>query len=143
MEIIGNIAYVIRKFKPDIVCTHNPNSYFSKSFTNEYYHVNHKDHRICGISTLDAVYPFSRDRSFFIEHTREGLEPHTVKALFFTANPEQINTKVDISKVVDKKKKGLSEHKSQFDKETVERIIKGGVSGKKNIENGFYITLRG
>jgi len=142
MELIGNIAYIIRKFKPDIVLTHNPNSYFSKSFTNSVYHVNHKDHRTCGISTMDAVYPFSRDRSFFVEHANEGLEPHIVKAIMFTGTPEQINTKIDISKVINKKKKGMNEHKSQFDKKTIEEILSHFKDGKKHVERGFYINLR-
>jgi LmbE family N-acetylglucosaminyl deacetylase len=142
MELIGNIAYVVRKFKPDIVLTHNPNNYFSKSVTDDYYHVNHKDHRVCGISTLDAVYPFSRDRSFFIEHAKEGILPHTSLAMLFTAG-EEANTEIDITGVIDKKKNGLARHKSQFDKETVERILEGGKVGEKNIERGFYITLRG
>ena len=141
MELIGKIAYVVRKFKPDIVCTHNPNSFFSKSFTQDHYHVNHKDHRICGTSTMDAVYPFSRDRSFFIEHTQEGLHPHIVRAMLFTATPEQINTKIDIEKVIKIKKNGMDKHKSQFNKEKIEEILGHFKDGKNDVERGFYIKL--
>lgn len=142
MQLIGKIAYHIRKFRPDIVCTHNPNGYFSKSFTEEYFHVNHKDHRICGISTMDAVYPFSRDRSFFPEHANEGLEPHTVKAVLFTATPEEINTEIDTTSVISQKEKGMREHKSQFDDETIQRILGHFKNGERNVERGFYITLK-
>ena len=141
MKLIGNIAYVVRKFKPDIVCTHNPNGFFNKSAKHDYYHVNHKDHRVCGISTMDAVYPFSRDRSFFIEHINEGLKQHTVKHMLFGGG-EEINTKIDFTKVKSTKIKGMSEHKSQFDKETVERIIDGQKEERKCVERGFYIELR-
>lgn len=142
MELIGKIAYHIRKFKPDIVCTHNPNGFFSKSFTEDYYHVNHKDHRVCGISAMDAVYPFSRDRSFFPEHENEGVEPHTVKALLFTATPDQLNTEVDVTDIISQKEKGMREHKSQFDDESIERILNHFKDGDRNVERGFYITLR-
>lgn len=138
MELIGKIAYHIRKFKPDIVCTHNPNGFFSKSFTEDYYHVNHKDHRVCGLSAMDAVYPFSRDRSFFPEHANDNLEPHTVKALLFTGTQNETNTEIDISEFIEKKENGLREHKSQFDNETIERIMRNS----QGIERGFYITLR-
>ena len=103
MELIGNIAYVIRKFKPDIVCTHNPNAFFIKSTHGDNYHVNHKDHRVCGVSTMDAVYPFSRDRSFFIEHINNGVKQHTVKEMLFTGNHDP-NTIINVSKVIDKKR---------------------------------------
>ena len=140
MELIGNIAYVIRKFKPDIVCTHNPNNFFIKSANGDNYHVNHKDHRVCGISTMDAVYPFSRDRSFFIEHISNGIKQHTVKEIVFTGN-EEPNTIIDVSKVIDKKRKGMKEHKSQFDNKTAENILNHFKNGKTPVERGFYIKL--
>lgn len=141
MELIGKIAYYIRKFRPDIVCTHNPNSYFSKSFIQNHYHINHKDHRVCGISTADAVYPFSRDRNFFPAHSKEGLLPHSVRALLFTGVSEQLNTEIDISEVLEKKKDGMRKHKSQFDGTTVERILGHFKKGGRYMETGFYITL--
>jgi LmbE family N-acetylglucosaminyl deacetylase len=91
---------------------------------------------------MDAVYPFSRDRNFFIEHTQEGLHPHTVKAILFTGAPEQVNTKIDITKVVSIKKKGMREHTSQFNKKTIEEILEHFKDGKRDVERGFYIKLR-
>jgi len=137
MELIGNIAYVVRKFRPDIVATHNPNFLFNKSLTGDNYSINHKDHRVCSISTMDAVYPFARDRSFFIEHINEGLKQHTVKHLLFTGGTEP-NAEIDISAVLKKKEKGLAQHKSQFDTKTVKNIMKN--FGKS--EKGFYINIR-
>lgn len=142
MELIGKIAYVVRKFKPDIVLTHNPNHNFSKSSTSDTYYVNHKDHRVCGISAMDAVYPFSRDRSFFVEHEKKGVTHHTVNALLFTAATGETNVKIDVTSVTEKKRKGMKEHKSQFDEKTVDFIIDHFKEGKKNIESGFYIEVR-
>jgi len=142
MELIGKIAYTIRKFKPDIVCTHNPNGYFSQFSKEANYFINHRDHRICGISTVDAVYPFSRDKNFFIEHTSEGLQPHTVHKILFTGTLEQTNVVVDIKEdIMLKKKNGLAKHKSQFDSQSIEEIIKYFSSGKMFFEKGFYINL--
>ena len=140
MDLIGKIAEVIRKFQPDLVATHNPNYFFSKSFHKTHYHVNHKDHRICGCSTMDAVYPFSRDRSFFPKHLKEGLSCSCVTEMFFTSGDET-NSRIDITSVIDQKKKGMLKHKSQFDEEKVDYIIGFSKEGKKYYEKGFYITL--
>lgn len=142
MLLIGKIAKVIRQFKPDIVCTHNPNSYFAKSFNGDHYHVNHKDHRVCGISAMDAVYPFSRDRNFFEEHTQEGLHPHVVRAMLFTGTPNETNTMIDLKKVIKKKKIGMAKHKSQFDGAKIEEILEHFRDNQKDVERGFYIKLR-
>lgn len=142
MELIGKIAYVIRKFKPDIVCTHNPNGYFSKISKENRYFVNHRDHRICGISTLDAVYPFSRDKNFFIEHANEGLQTHNVHKILLTSTPEQTNTIIDIKQdIMLKKKDGLAKHKSQFNSQSIEEIVKFFTSENGFIERGFFINL--
>lgn len=140
MELIEKIAYAIRKFKPDLVATHNPNYYFSNGIHNTQYHVNHKDHRICGLSAIDAVYPFSRDRSFFLKHTKEGLEPHKVTEILLTSG-DKTNVKIDITNVIETKKKGLSVHKSQFDDEKVQKILMFFKAKNKYFEKGFYINL--
>jgi LmbE family N-acetylglucosaminyl deacetylase len=143
LELIGKIVKEIRKFKPDLVCTHNPNSYYhqreqfgkTKSWV-----VNHRDHRMVGVSTLDAVYPFSRDVSFFRDQIKSGLSSHTVMDLFFTPT-DNINTKIDITDVIDKKRNALLEHKSQFDIKKVEKILSIFKKNRKHFEMGTYINL--
>src|SRR5439155_730714 len=59
----------IRRFRPDIVITSDPLRRYQQ----------HRDHRIIGQVTLDAVFPYARDRLHFPDLYRsEGLEPHKV-----------------------------------------------------------------
>jgi LmbE family N-acetylglucosaminyl deacetylase len=140
MELIGEIAYFVRKFKPDLVATHNPNYFFSKNFHKDHYHVNHKDHRVCGASTMDAVYPFSRDHSFFPEHLKNGLEGHSATEMLFCKG-DGVNTKIDVTVEIDKKRKGMLAHKSQFDEEKVEKILSFFKEDNNYFEEGYYIKI--
>lgn len=142
MELIGKIAKYIRKFKPDIVCTHEPFGYYHRFEMKgqTYFSVNHRDHRNTGLSTLDAVYPFSRDRSFFPEHLAELLEPYTIMEVFLSGDGAT-NTKIDISQVVEEKKKALLCHKSQFEEGSIDEMMEYFKEGDKYIENGNYLKL--
>ncbi len=137
MELIGKIAYYIRKFKPDLVATQDPESLYIK-FGNDHAYVNHKDHRVTGIATMDAVYPFSRDLSFFPEHAKEGVTPHTVQEIIFMGDG---NLKIDITDVIEKKKKALIAHKSQFDAKTVPGMLEWWKKDGKYFESGTYLNL--
>lgn len=141
LRLIEQIVYMIRKFKPDIVCTHNPHSYYSQNRNQDTYEVNHKDHRVCATATLDAVYPFSRDSNFFKEHVKIGLAPHTVTDLFFTENGE-CNAQIDITKFINLKKQTLRAHKSQFDNKIIDKIISISENGNGYFEYGYHIKLR-
>jgi len=135
MGLIGEIAEIMRRVKPEIVCTHEPDGYYMESEQSGYYYVNHRDHRVTGSATLDAVYPFARDRSFFPEQNGS----HTVMEVFFTGEKGS-NTEIDISSVVADKKAALLAHKSQFDPETVEMLSTPN-SESKYLETGKYIKL--
>jgi LmbE family N-acetylglucosaminyl deacetylase len=67
-ELLGAITREIREFQPFAVYTHDP----EPVIINEGF-VNHSDHRITGLATVDAVYPTARDRLNFPEHLDEGL----------------------------------------------------------------------
>ncbi|MBU0570229.1 PIG-L family deacetylase [Patescibacteria group bacterium] len=144
MKLIGEISEVIRKFRPEIVCTHEPHGYYftrkslDKKLKGSF--INHRDHRNTGLATLDAVYPFSRDRSFFKNQLKNGLEPHSVFEIFLTENLD-VNTRIDITDVIESKKKALLCHKSQFSEKIVEEIIGRRKVGKKYFERGNYIKL--
>ncbi len=137
MELIGKIAYYIRKWKPEIVATQDPQSLYMKVNGDRTY-VNHKDHRVTGLATLDAVYPFSRDLSFFPEHAKEGVTPHTVLEIIFMGEG---NLKIDITDVIEKKKKALIAHKSQFDAKSVPGILEHWKKDGKYFETGLYLNL--
>ncbi len=53
----------IRIHKPDIVFTMDPNHLY----------INHRDHRMCGRVTLDAIFPYARDHLAYPQHLAEGL----------------------------------------------------------------------
>ncbi len=142
MKLIGEISAVIRKFKPDIVCTHEPNGYYfkrikkhkSRSFGN------HRDHRMVGRSTIDAVYPFSRDFSFFKDQITKQVGAHIVTEMMFTFDHD-FNTKIDITEEEEQKRDALLSHKSQFDKEKVNEIMEMFVEEERYFEYGKYIKL--
>ena len=113
-EVIGKIVREIRRFKPDVIFCQDP--------YNRARH-NHRDHRMAGQSTFDAVYPFARDRLHFPEHIAEGFEPHKVAEIYTTA-AEDPDLVIDTSDVIGIRIRALQEHRSQiFDpKEMEERI---------------------
>jgi len=83
IELRGDVVRYIRKWKPDVVITHDPRNHIGAGGG-----INHADHRAIGEATVDAVYPFSRGRHQYPEQIAEGLEPHTVlDMLLWGANP--------------------------------------------------------
>jgi LmbE family N-acetylglucosaminyl deacetylase len=103
-EFLGDIVRALRQYRPHTVFVHDP--YRIKGFQ-------HRDHRKAGITTTDAVYPFARDHLHFPEQiTREGLEPHKVRELWYWGmdEPEII---VDVSDSIDQQIAALARHESQ------------------------------
>ena len=98
------LVYQIRRLKPDIIFTTDP---FRSSF------YIHRDHRIAGLVTIDAAFPYARDRLHYPEHIAEGLSVHNVQEVYFwlSENPEIF---VDIEDVIELKIKAIMEHSSQM-----------------------------
>lgn len=110
IENIGKVVYQIRSFKPDIVITHNPNDVIH-TYQDGVHWVNHRDHRMTAQLTLDAVYPYSRDRGFFPDHFEQGLSEHSVSEFLFSETYNQFNSiEIDISDYIYHKKKSLESH---------------------------------
>ncbi len=99
----GQLVYHIRRLKPDIVLTTDP---FRTSF------YIHRDHRVTGMVTLDAVFPYARDLLHYPEHIAQGLTGHNVEEIFFWGS-EVPDTFIDIGDVIDLKIKSLLAHTSQ------------------------------
>lgn len=98
------LVYHIRRLKPDIVFTTDP---FRTSF------YIHRDHRMAGIVTLDASFPYARDRLHYPEHIEQGLDGHNVQEVFLWG-AESPDTFIDIGEVIDLKVKALLAHTSQM-----------------------------
>ena len=94
----------IRAHRPDTVFCPDP---FRQSF------YLHRDHRICGQVTLDAVFPFARDHLHFPDHLQvDGLEPHKVGEILMWGT-EAPDTFVDITETIDLKIAALLKHATQ------------------------------
>lgn len=73
----------------------------------------HRDHRITGQVTLDAVFPYARDHLHFSElWQQEKLEPHKTGTILFWG-AEQPDTYIDITNTLDLKLKAVLAHHSQ------------------------------
>ncbi len=68
----GELVRLIRKYRPDLVMTHDPYRPYR----------GHRDHRITGLVTLDAIYPYARGHLFYPEHRAEGLKPYSVREVY-------------------------------------------------------------
>lgn len=103
-EFRGRLVREIRRFRPQVVLTHAP-------ATNSRH--THRDHRICGTATLDAIFPYARDPWHHADLTRAGFQPHKVglALLWGGENPEEF---VDISDILDVKVQAMLCHESQF-----------------------------
>ena len=92
----------IRTHKPEIVFTMDPNRRY----------ISHRDHRMTGRVTLDAVFPCARDHLSFPEHLREGLHPHKVREIYLWGSDEP-DTFLDITDTFETKLRALFCHRSQ------------------------------
>lgn len=140
MKLIGEISKFIRKYKIDIACSHEPSLQYSPTYDKTGYFVQHRDHRKLGEAVIDAVYPFSRDRSFFTEHYEEGIEPHSAYDILLTDEKES-NFSFDYTDTLETKKESMRAHKSQFSEETIEHIIDAFKDGDRNVEKFHYLKL--
>ncbi len=101
-EFRKDIVRQIRRYQPEIVIAADPYRRY----------LWHRDHRISGQVTLDAVFPYARDRLAYPDLLEEGLEPHKVKEVLLWAT-EDPNYRSDITDTFDIKLAALRCHKSQ------------------------------
>ena len=87
----------------------------------------HRDHRITGQVTMDAVFPCARDHLHFLDlWEQEGLEPHKTGTVLFWGS-EQPDEHIDISDSIHAKVKAVLAHRSQMRNRTeteVEEFVK-------------------
>ena len=95
----------IRQARPDVVICPEP---YRKNLAW------HRDHRITGQVTLDAVFPCARDHLHFEELWRdEGLEPHKTATVLFWGT-EIPNTHIAIDSTMDAKSRAVKAAKTRL-----------------------------
>jgi len=101
-EFRKDIVRQIRRYQPEIVMAADPYRRY----------IWHRDHRISGQVTLDAVFPYARDHLAYPDLLEEGLEPHKVREVWLWGT-EDPNHRSDITDTFDIKLAALRCHKSQ------------------------------
>jgi len=106
LNLRREIVRVIRKFKPDILVTCDPQTLFAT------YGINHPDHRAAGQVVMDAVFPAAGSPVFFPELLLEGYDPHMPKEIWCSLTMQH-NVKVDVTDTWQIKLDAILKHKSQ------------------------------
>jgi len=101
-EFRKEIVRLIRMYRPETVVTADPYRRY----------IWHRDHRMTGQVTLDAIFPYARDIFSYPDLAKEGLDPHKVKEVLLWGT-EDVNYRSDITKTFDVKLSALRCHKSQ------------------------------
>ncbi len=101
-ELRRDIVRQIRIFKPDIVVTVDPHGRY----------MDHRDHRIAGYATVEAVYPAAGNAYAFPELLDEGLQPHRVREMLFSGRMQN-NYFEDVTDTIDIKVSAICCHRSQ------------------------------
>ncbi|MFZ4585456.1 MAG: PIG-L deacetylase family protein [Acidimicrobiia bacterium] len=104
----GAICQVVRELQPEVVLCPDPTSVF---FGDRY--INHRDHRVTGWATLDAISPAAASPHYFADQIAAGLSPHRVRAVYCSGTFEP-NAWIDIASSLDTKIDALYEHRSQL-----------------------------
>jgi len=102
-EFRKEIVRLIRMYKPETVVTADPYRRY----------IWHRDHRITGQVTLDAIFPYARDFLSYPDLLEEGLQPHKVKEVLFWG-AEEPNYRTNITDTFDIKIAALRCHRSQI-----------------------------
>jgi LmbE family N-acetylglucosaminyl deacetylase len=108
LELRFEIARVIRRVRPDVVITQDPNFRYSPTY------INHPDHRAVADATLAAIMPVANTRLAALELIDEGLEPHDVSEVYLSV---PVNPTVWVSLTaedIERKIQSLRAHASQL-----------------------------
>ena len=101
-EFRKEIVRLIRMYRPETVVTADPYRRY----------IWHRDHRMTGQVTLDAIFPYARDIFSYPDLAKEGLDPHKVKEVLLWGT-EDVNYRSDITETFNVKLSALRCHKSQ------------------------------
>lgn len=107
LSLRREVVRIIRRFKPDVLVTCDPQNLFTP------FGLNHPDHRAAGQVVLDAVFPAAGNELFFPELLVEGWQPHTPKEVWSSLT-SQPSVTLDVTATWDIKIRALKEHASQI-----------------------------
>jgi LmbE family N-acetylglucosaminyl deacetylase len=107
LDLRREVVRIIRKLKPDILVTCDPQTLFAT------YGINHPDHRAAGQVVLDAVFPAAGNAAYFPELITEGYPPHMPKEVWCSA-ASQPTVKLDVTDLWPVKIQAILEHKTQI-----------------------------
>jgi LmbE family N-acetylglucosaminyl deacetylase len=132
------IVRLVRELRPEVVLCPDPTAVF---FGDSYF--NHRDHRVTGWVTLDAVAPAAANPHYFPQHLAGGLDVHKVRAAYLSGTLEP-NVWVDVTRTQERKIDALFCHKSQlvetgewFREFLRERAEEGGRAAGVTYAEGF------
>ncbi|MBM3139251.1 MAG: PIG-L family deacetylase [Chloroflexi bacterium] len=111
-ELRGLIVRQIRLHRPELVITWDG---FRPGF-------NHRDHRLTGQATYDAIYPAADDHLYYPLDKEEGLAPHRPLAMLLAGTNEP-DYDVDIEPVLRTKVRAVLAHVSQMGGRNEERLL--------------------
>ena len=99
----------VRSVRPDVVCCPDPTAVF---FGDGYF--NHRDHRITGWATLDAVAPAAGQPALLPRAPRRRASTCTTVAAVYLSGTLEPNAWVDITATLERKIEALFCHASQL-----------------------------
>jgi LmbE family N-acetylglucosaminyl deacetylase len=114
LNLRREVVREIRRFKPDILLTCDPQTLFAV------YGINHPDHRAAGQVVLDAVFPAAGNLVYFPELLEEGFQPHMPKEVWCSLTM-QPNTTLDVTDMWDTKLQAILKHTTQV--QDAEKLI--------------------
>jgi LmbE family N-acetylglucosaminyl deacetylase len=108
LDLRAAIVRHVRELRPEVVLCPDPTAVF---FGDAYF--NHRDHRVTGWATLDAVAPAAGNPHYFRDQILAGSPPHHVRAIYLSGTLDP-NCWVDISDALERKIDALFCHASQL-----------------------------
>ncbi len=106
--LVGELVRIIRELRPEAVVCPDPTAVFFGSG-----YVNHRDHRVTGWATLDAVSPAAANPHYYPDQLVDGLDIHRVGEVYLSATLEP-DCWVDIEATLERKIDALYCHQSQL-----------------------------
>ncbi len=142
MDLRREVVRIIRKMKPDILVTCDPQNLFAS------YGINHPDHRAAGQVVLDAVFPAAGNDLFFPELLKEGFSPHMPREVWASLT-NQPNVTFDITDTWPIKLQAAKAHKSQvgdlvkFEERMRSRRVENSTDENPRFEEKFRVIKYG